>query len=189
MFSLIFFYGIFPGSKNIAGMNTKLLILPILLVHHIMVSYFIDISEKSKEWEKFNRVAFKEVGISGVNFGENQQEVIKKFGKPDSIFTKVNEFEGDNYLKFFYGTSGFNFENEKFSGFCISNDSFSFEPGKIKTGDKTEKLQEQFPRSFSNPYEGEGGTKVKVRIDETDSYVIFTCYNGIITKFETWDDL
>lgn len=140
---------------------------------------------------KFDSIDREKVIVSGIRLEDSPGTMMMRIGKPDTIIAKVNEFEGTEYRDYVYGKARFSVADNKVTGFQLNGGSYrigSTHP--ISVGDSTAALRQLFPQSFSSQFAGEDDSViVKVRIANSDSYILFVSENGRITEIKTWDDL
>lgn len=139
--------------------------------------------------DSYDVVHYKSLSVCGVFLGANKENLVKIFGKPDTIRRKTNEFDESNYSEYVYGNSVFFISGNVFEGFRLRDDIFQLDKVNFKVGDTIEKLRQTFPISFKNRYKEMNETVVKVRIDATDSYILFRYVRDEINDISTWDDL
>lgn len=145
--------------------------------------------EIKAQTESYDVMHYKSLSVCGVFLGAKKEILLKMFGKPDAIRTKTNEFDGTNYSEYVYGNSVFFVSRNVFEGFQLRDDIFQLDKVNLKVGDSIDKLRQTFPVSFKNRYEEMNETVVKVRIDATDSYILFHYGKNGIDDISTWDDL
>lgn len=126
--------------------------------------------------------------VSSVLIGTEKSKLLSRYGKPDSVVINVNEFEGTEFEEFIYYESSFYFQDDIFISFNLRDDNFQFDYGQIKVGNSIEEIEQVFPNSYNRKEIEETKTTIRVRIGETDSYLLFICSNGKIKRIMTWDD-
>jgi hypothetical protein len=131
----------------------------------------------------------KDVCISRVLIGSKKNNLLSSFGTPDSVISHIDEFEGTEFQEYIYLRSSFYIDNNVFYGFDIRDSIFQFDYGKIKVGDEIEVLEKEFPKSYSNRERGETETTIRVKINKTDSYILFFYNKQTITRIMLWNDL
>lgn len=133
-------------------------------------------------------IAMQAITVSGIAFESSQKNLIRIIGKPDSIRSGVNEFNGDRLSYYYFGKSYFEFHKDKVIGFSIADAKFYFsESIRLRVGDRAEILQTPFPASFSSRYALEDNIEiVKVSIGSSDEYILFKISNNRIIWYGTW---
>lgn len=147
------------------------------------------ISDSIGQVQLFHTISPRDVCISGVLMGSRKNELLDIFGKPDSVVSHINEFEGTAFQEYIYGNSSFYLVDNKFTSFDLKDSAFQFDYGKIKVGHRIEEIEKHFPTSYRNREVTKSETTIRVRIAETDSYILFVCTDQIITRIMSWDDL
>lgn len=134
-------------------------------------------------------IDYKDISVNGVFLGSEKATFLEKFGRPDTTLRKTNEFQETPYYQYVYGESVFFVSNGRLDGFQILDSIYRLDNIDIKTGDPVSKLKTRFPAAFERQYRDKNMVVVKVRIGQTDSYILFHCDDKVIRGFSTWDDL
>jgi hypothetical protein len=137
-----------------------------------------------------DKIAYRDVSLSGVNIGSDINCIFKKFGKPDSIIVSFNEMQDSWGKRYVYANSFFDVSNGRITGFKILNSTFLFDFGKIKIADDVKVLIKLFPKSYLNRYlDPRNNEIIKVRIGNSDDYCLFRIHENKIIEISTWQDL
>lgn len=158
-------------------------ILPLLLIFSFRLS---DLTQQ--DVIHMDVIAYSEVCVQNVEIGAEESKLTSLLGVPEKITSKSNEFEGYHYDVYHYSNNTFNIEDGRLNGFSLNDNSFRFDYGNLYIGSSDNLIKSLFPLSFENRYEDNSSIIVKVRIADSDSYVLFTLNNGVITNIRTWDD-
>jgi hypothetical protein len=137
------------------------------------------------KWGVENRS--EDIYIGNLKFFSSLYEVEKNFGVPDSIVKRFNEFDELYYNHVYYDNSKFIFLNNFLIGFDLDSKRFCFHKKNICIGDSIGSLKELFINSFSL-WKKHNNTFI-IRIEFTDTYIIFGIKNDIITSIYTWDPI
>jgi hypothetical protein len=163
---------------------SKILLVQILFLYLNFSNY-----NSIGQVELLDTISPKDLCISDVLIGANTKVLLNTFGKPDSIISHIDEFEGTEFQEYVYMKSSFYISGNNFTSFDVRDSIFQFDYGKIKVGDSIEKTKNIFPKSYDNREIGESEITIRVKIDDTDSYVLFICDNQVIKRIMSWDDL
>lgn len=131
----------------------------------------------------------EKLGISGLSVGTEKNTFLSRLGQPDSITSHIDEFEGTEFYEYAYINSSFYISNGIFTSFDIRDNSFQFDYGKIEVGDRAESLEPIFPNSYANRERSTTKSTVRVKVGETEAYVLFICCDSIITRIMIWEDI
>ena len=142
---------------------------------------------------KLNTINIQDIEILKCHFGENKEEVKKKI-KKIIIEEKENqnEMEGTIETAFVLKDGQISFLNNKLNSFtlnrkgttCISIKGKST----LKVSDNLSVIEMVFPCSYSN-YLKEQSNFIKIKIEDTENYLIFEIRDSKIFSLYTWDDL
>lgn len=138
---------------------------------------------------KYDTISLGKISISGVPLLSNEYLIFKSFGKPDSTKNENGDLDEGQTIYKYYKKSYFQVRNKKIEGFYIENRNFIFDHLHLKIGDSTDLLKNKFPNSFKNRIVKDLGYILKIRVGNTDSYILFNLKNEKVVSFETWDDL
>lgn len=124
------------------------------------------------------------VSVSGVTLGRKSGQLVKKFGKPDSIVQVNPEMDIDPYRKYHYGKSFFAVTGNSIDGFEINDNRFILDQGKIRIGENISKVKETFGTTlFFN------GNQAKVRIGSSDDYLLFVFWKDKVYSFSIYKEM
>lgn len=98
----------------------------------------------SNELGILDTISRKDLSVSGVWIGLKKSVLLTSFGKPDSIVSHINEFEGTSGYQYYYKSSSFHIENDKFSSFDLKDDSFYLDFEKTRVGESIDKIKHLF---------------------------------------------
>ena len=125
--------------------------------------------------------------VNDVSLGDSVSILIKKVGEPDSSKFQMNEFSNNPFKVLFYDNAKFYAENNIFTGFDIKNPTYKISSLNISVGDNVSKLENIFPDSYKK-YKTNNDNFVRVRINQTDSYLLFEILNDKIIRYHIWTD-
>ncbi|MCG8321565.1 MAG: hypothetical protein MI921_18825 [Cytophagales bacterium] len=131
----------------------------------------------------------EKLGISGLSIDTEKNTFLSMLGQPDSIISHIDEFEGTTFYEYVYLNSSFYISNGVFTSFDIRDNSFQFDYGEIEVGDRAENLEPIFPKSYANRERSTTKSTVRVKIGETEAYILFICCHSIITRIMIWEDI
>jgi hypothetical protein len=137
----------------------------------------IDSSGTDGSW---NSIPTEYVKVSAISLRDSLAVLLKKMVRPDSIKDVVNEFNGDTTQHYYFGASYFDVRAGRVDGFFISDSKFFFGDHICGVGDDALILKRLFPTSYENWYAIERGEIVKVTINKSDEYLLFTIHAGKI---------
>lgn len=143
----------------------------------------------SAQTQLLDAISSKDICISGVLIEADKSVLLKNFGKPDSIISRINEFEGTEFRQFVYLNSTFSISGNRFANFNLRDRAFQFDYGEIRVGDPEEKIRNIFPQSYSKREIRGSKVTIRVKVTDIDSYILFTSENGVVIRIHSWDDM
>lgn len=150
---------------------------------------FSNICDSTGQVQLLDTISPRDLCVSGVLIGSAKNDLLNEFGKPDSVISHTDEFEGTVFQEYIYLRSSFYMVNNNFRAFDLRDSVFQLDYGEIAVGDPVEVIEKKFPKSYNEREVGKSETTIRVRIGKSDSYVLFTCCNERITRIMSWDDL
>lgn len=137
--------------------------------------------------DEYDRIEVSDIDLNGHQLGIGKDTLVMDFGKPDSMADMLNEFDNSTFHVFYYGTSELHIVEGKFESFVVTDNKFQLSKLGISVGDNAVNLEKKFPKSFMEDVNlNEPRKLVRVLIDNTDSFLIFTYEKGKIVQFEKW---
>jgi|GEM_PF-5074820 len=148
-------------------------------------------ADPDKEYIKYDSISIEAIVVSNLTIGAIREDIIQKFGRPDSVKKILNEFNGVETNAFYYSTNSFEFENNKMIGFELYDSSFYFLNEKIAVGQPFITIQKTFPISYKNrmPSGNEDEEILRIMIEGTYDYIMIKILDGTVTeimKFENY---
>ncbi len=130
-------------------------------------------------------ISYKKMRINRVPMGIDKTFFLREFGKPSKTINTNNDFDDSDLVSLYYGGNKFDFHKNKLSGFSIEEKEYSLNSFKI--GDKMNYIKNKIALTNKAIIENRV-QKFKIKIDNTDSYIIFHFRDSTLIKMETWDD-
>lgn|GEM_PF-2289373 len=121
------------------------------------------------------------LSVNGYELGDilSENQLILKFGEPDSVKAFKNEMnKNESVFVFHYKKSQITIEDLKFEDFEISDKIFYLDKLDIHIGDSREKIGRMFPKSF----DALKPESISVGIYENSQEIIFTFEDGLLSN-------
>ncbi len=100
--------------------------------------------------EKYNTIDDKQANVLGIELGSSKGELIKLFGKYDSVeFYFDPVVDEDSTERYYYKRSFFDVYQDQITGFTIVDNNYPLTYKNIRVGDSSNALKEIFANSFN----------------------------------------
>ncbi|QMU66172.1 MAG: hypothetical protein GKR88_19095 [Flavobacteriaceae bacterium] len=161
-----------------------------------VIAFFSISIDEAIHQNELDYISIKSVKVNNqISINSTKKELVKSFGKPDSIEKFFNELidEKPTY-RYKYGNSYFDIYDSKVSTFMVADSKFSimgFSPGM-----NLKKLVEKFPKSYASKYvyDEKLPSRYNIRVglksnkSIIDSDLFFKVDNKKVLSIEYWED-
>ena len=156
----------------------------------LLLLLVLTLSATAMYGQSHDSIAFTRIRVNGLPMGSKKEEVIKKFGTPHKTITTENNKGADIYIDYQYSKSLLRVNPAGvFYGFKLKENTFILQCGQhvIRAGDSIKEFAIYFPQSFK-AYTRDLGGKFKLKIRQSNTFIIFKTKDGVIDEIETKEE-